>query len=106
VIEEALAVWRLTRLITEDEITRPLRLRIAERAIKGDSRARWLSAWIECPHCVSVWAAAGVTLVLPHLPGGRLARHTLAVAGVVSAAADLREALRARGPDLYPPAGP
>ena len=47
------ATWRLTRLVAEDEITRPLR----EAATPG-SRVEYL---LGCPYCVSVWAGMAVT---------------------------------------------
>jgi hypothetical protein len=47
-----LAVHRLTRLLVDDEVTRPLR----ERAERLGDRAAYLA---HCPRCVSVWVAAG-----------------------------------------------
>ncbi len=46
----ALAVARLARLVTVDEITAPLRREVAKR---GDT----LAYFITCPWCVSVWIA-------------------------------------------------
>lgn len=46
------ATWRITRLITEDEIARPLR-----EATTPGSRVEYL---LECPYCVSVWVGAAV----------------------------------------------
>ena len=54
-----LAVWRTTELVVEDEVTRPAREVVARRW--PGSRAAYL---IQCPTCVSVWAAA-VVLLLP-----------------------------------------
>ena len=73
---DAAAVWRLARLITEDEITRPLRDQVNERW--PDSP---LAYWIECPHCVSVWAgiAVAVGVIPPKL------RYALALAAATSA---------------------
>lgn len=51
-----LATARTTRLITTDEITRPLR-RLAHRA---DPRARHVGYLVACPYCSGVWAAIGV----------------------------------------------
>lgn len=42
------AVWRVARLVTVDEVTRPIRERIAGR---GD---RW-AYFITCPWCTSIW---------------------------------------------------
>jgi hypothetical protein len=56
------ATYRLARLVTEDEITRPLREKILERSNGGR-----LAYFITCPWCVSFWAggllAAGLTTV-------------------------------------------
>lgn len=49
----ALAVHRLTRLVTEDEVARPLRERLS-----GDGTTR-LAYFLTCPWCVSIWVAAG-----------------------------------------------
>jgi len=48
----ALAVHRLTGLLVDDEVTRPLR----ERVERLGDRAAYLA---HCPRCVSVWVAAG-----------------------------------------------
>lgn len=50
----ALAVHRLTRLATEDEITEPVRQRITTAAPEGR-----LAYLVTCPWCVSMWAGAG-----------------------------------------------
>lgn len=50
----ALAVHRLTRLVTEDEVTAPLRDRITNAAPEGR-----LAYLVSCPWCVSIYAAAG-----------------------------------------------
>lgn len=49
----ALATFRLTRLLVEDEITRPVREQLAD-----DAEGR-LAYFVTCPWCVSVWVAAG-----------------------------------------------
>jgi Protein of unknown function (DUF1360) len=51
-----LATARVTRLITKDEITSPLR-KLAHRL---DPQARHIGAIVICPYCAGVWAAAGV----------------------------------------------
>lgn len=58
----ALAVHRLTRLLTEDEITRPLRAWAEARG----GRLAYLSA---CPWCVSLYVAAGWAVVVSYAPG-------------------------------------
>ena len=63
-IVELMAVHRLTKLIVEDEITRPAREAVfawAEGAKEFSLRERIASA-IDCPACSSVWAGAAVLL--------------------------------------------
>lgn len=55
----ALACWRLTELVTADEVTRPVREWVAKR--RPGSKIAYL---IGCPACVSVWAGFAVA-VLP-----------------------------------------
>jgi hypothetical protein len=58
----ALAVYRGTRLLVDDEVTRPLRERLAP---DDDSR---LAYFLTCPWCVSVWvgaAWAGLSVAAP-----------------------------------------
>lgn len=52
------ATWRLTRLVTEDEVTRPLREAVSKRW--PGSRVEYL---VNCPACVSVWAGAAATVM-------------------------------------------
>lgn len=51
------AVWRLTRLIVDDEIARPLRQAVDEwsRGYADDSPRGEVRYLINCPYCVSVW---------------------------------------------------
>jgi hypothetical protein len=53
------ATARLTRLVTLDEVSAPVR-DWAWRS--GHRRTTYL---VNCPHCVSVWAGLAVSLVLP-----------------------------------------
>jgi hypothetical protein len=55
----ALAVHRLTRLITADTITGPLRVRVARWGGSTTAEPSPAETFINCPWCVSVWAAAG-----------------------------------------------
>lgn len=55
----ALAVARITRLITEDEILAPARARLPE--------GRW-AGFIACPWCVSMWLAGGWVVLLTAAP--------------------------------------
>ena len=78
------ATWRITRLVMDDEITRPLREAVTYRW--PESKAAYLVA---CPYCVSVWAGA-VVQILP-----RPLRWTLGLSGgtmLVKWAAELAEA--------------
>jgi hypothetical protein len=68
----ALAVHRLTRLVTEDTITDPLRRPVLEE--RPESR---LADFLTCPWCVSVWVAAGWLTLTAAAP--RLARPLGAV---------------------------
>ena len=69
---DALAVWRITRLVTEDGITAPLRGRLLAWALEpgADARPRRpkLAELIECPHCVSIYAATGVLVARRRVP--------------------------------------
>jgi hypothetical protein len=57
----ALASYRLTRLITDDLITEPVRARVRR------FREPWASG-IECPWCVGFWVSCGVVAVSSWLP--------------------------------------
>ena len=59
---DALAAYRLTRLVTRDWITDGIRSRA--RAALGDGTADFLA----CPWCVGVWVAAAVTAARALLP--------------------------------------
>lgn len=54
-----LATYRLTRLVVSDEITAPLREKVIDRfGHPEDSKVSYL---VTCPHCVSVYAALGIS---------------------------------------------
>lgn len=72
-IEQSLATYRITRLVTEDEIARPFRDFINRKLPDGQ-----IDYLVNCPYCVSVWAALAV-LVLP-----RWLVRALALSGLVS----------------------
>lgn len=79
----ALAVYRLTRLVVEDEVTRPVR----EAVVLNSPESR-LAYLIGCPWCVSMWAAAawaGLTLAAPAVaaPAGAVLAWS-AVSGLLS----------------------
>jgi hypothetical protein len=85
-VTDALSVYRLTRLATRDELTRPLREKYLEpllaldtvRDVPGEllpddptprgvviARLAYLAT---CPWCLSVWLAAAVTVARRTLP--------------------------------------
>lgn len=89
----AAATYRLTRLITEDTITAPLRDTVLDRIPPTDPRTQRYTVTypLTCEYCASVYAAAAVT-VLDHAAhaegvpravrlGARLVLGTLALSG-------------------------
>ena len=71
---DVLAVSRLTRLVTTDRVSEPLRDRVAARPELG-----MVSDGLECDWCVSVWWAFGVGVVR-RFRWWRLVRRGLVVA--------------------------
>lgn len=60
---DALAVFRLTRLVLQDDITAPLREKVrhaAMRSVDSPGVAAKLNTLISCPWCVSPYCAAMV----------------------------------------------
>lgn len=114
---DALTVWRVTRLITADDITAGLRDRWIETAYKGAGRwseargdlpheheGKWaeyasrdpdvpkLAQLIACPHCVSMWVTFGAVGFKTLAPGlWRRLRPVGALAGLNSLIADLKD---------------
>lgn len=87
---DALASWRLVRLLQRDEITREPRMALTGWLLKnGWTKTRFL---IQCPHCLGMWAAAFV-LGLRRVPAGHVLRDLLAVAGLVSVFTELEPSL-------------
>lgn len=81
------ATHRLTNLVVEDEVTRPVREYIDDRW--PDSRLNYL---VNCPRCVSVWAGAAIAALPKPL------RWTLALSGgtmLIKWAAELAESVAA-----------
>jgi hypothetical protein len=82
VIVAALATYRLTRLITADQITESLRA-FAERR-------RWSGYLAQCDWCLSIWVAPGPALCVVLWPDNRavlvglLALAFSAVTGLVA----------------------
>lgn len=54
----ALATFRITRLVTTDEITRPLREKLWDRYPPESTRIGYL---VSCDHCTGIYAAAAVS---------------------------------------------
>lgn len=82
------ATHRITNLVVEDEISRPIREAITERW--PDSRLAYL---VTCPYCVSVWAGAAVVAMPKSM------RWTLALSSgtmLTKWAAELAEAAAGR----------
>lgn len=82
-VRVGLAVHRLTRLVTEDEIMRPAREKISGWAFGAPefSLKERINTLIGCQRCVSVWAAAAV-IALEALPPGRILTSVLAASDV------------------------
>ena len=59
-LADALATYRLTRLITEDEFPPVAHLR--ERVLERFGPLHWASYLVTCPFCMSVWIGTGVVL--------------------------------------------
>lgn len=93
----SLATYRLTRLITSDVITEPLRTRIWNRY---PPESTFLGEMISCDHCAGVYAAAAVTMLavgtMPYMPrpvrsASNVLLATLALSGAVSLYHEHRE---------------
>jgi hypothetical protein len=93
-IIELLAARRLTQLITEDEITKPLRepiLTWGERHEEGTWQDR-VAYLVSCPACSSVWAAAGI-LIARRIP---YVRHLVPVLAISQATLALDAWIKAK----------
>ena len=55
---DALATHRLTKLVVDDEIARPIREKIFDKF--GEPSESKLSFAITCPWCTSMWVGLGV----------------------------------------------
>ena len=76
---DSLAAYRLTRLVTTDTISDPVRDYLVGHPVFG-----YVGEGIECDWCVGVWVGGGVVLARAYAPGvWRAARWGLAVAAVV-----------------------
>ena len=61
----ALASSRLTRAITLDEITTPVRDRLEQKAEHGGNAWVWTNKLLSCPACVGWWVSLPISVVLP-----------------------------------------
>lgn len=78
---DALAVFRLTRLVTTDTILdRP------REAVRKERPGLFL--FLTCPWCVGMWLAAGVVLVAPHVRLWRPLRQVLALSAIAGLLAE------------------
>ena len=90
----ALAAQRLTQLIVEDDITRPLRLAVSKWAEGHEefSFRERVDFALNCGACASVYAGAAV-LLADRFPAGRYLLRVLAVSGAALAAKAVIEKL-------------
>ena len=61
----ALASTRLTRAISLDEITAPMRDQLERKAENGGSAWVWASKLVSCPACVGWWVSLAISVMLP-----------------------------------------
>lgn len=95
----ALATYRLTRLITTDVITEPIRERIWDRFPPNTPKPALSPGYlVSCDFCSSVYAAAAVSVLTATArtnsrasTPAKLLLHTLAFSGAVSLYHDSRE---------------
>jgi hypothetical protein len=64
---DAIAVYRLTRLVVEDGITAPIRDRIISK--RDGSTRDWWEQLLTCRYCVGVWVGFGVMAARWLVPG-------------------------------------
>lgn len=86
------AVQRLTQLITDDELTHPLRIAVNDWAAghpEFSFRDR-VATLVQCSACISVWAAAGI-LIANRSRFGRVLVRILAGSGAALMVGAVRE---------------
>lgn len=89
---------RLTRLVVEDEITRPIR---ESHAITKHEKLSYL---LNCPYCVSVYTGLGVALSSIVFPkASKFLRYGLALSEIQCSLKDLEEQRAALVQDYGPP---
>ncbi len=78
---DGLAAYRLTRLVTTDRVSEPVRDRLVGHPVFG-----FVGEGIECDWCVGVWVGAGVAAAGKWWPAGwRVLRWGLALSVVAGA---------------------
>jgi len=90
-----LAAARLTTLVVDDEITKPVRAAIQQRA---QDSAAWdtVDTGVNCHACASVWAAGGILVAEQGGPVGRFLVKVLALSQTVLVAQDVIERIGRR----------
>jgi hypothetical protein len=90
IVLSALATHKLSRLVTKDPVTSPLRAPFTvfrgpqapselSEDVRGDGAQKAVGELITCPFCVDLWLATAVTIGLIYLPRAtRLAIGTMA----------------------------
>lgn len=67
ILVDSLAVYRLTRLVTADTITEPMRNWIGGQR-GGEVKRQKAFDFITCPWCTSIWLAAGAVAATRLVP--------------------------------------
>ena len=84
------ATFRVSRLITADTITEPIRVWI-------DRRSRWFGDLVTCDWCVSVWLCPIPTVAVLYFPNNRLVLGILIAASISGVVGLLSTWERTRG---------
>jgi hypothetical protein len=61
----ALAASRIARAASLDEVSKPLRDKLSERAAGGGRVWDWMRRLLSCPVCTGWWASVAVSVVAP-----------------------------------------
>lgn len=94
-IPETLATYRLTRLVVKDGIMKTPRDAVLRWALKpawGRARHPKIAELVECPWCVSMYAAAAV-LVMRRSSAGRGLLAVLALSAAAGGMAEIIETI-------------